>query len=122
LVLGIGTGLGSRVLTLAAPLLTIPVTLHYLGPDLFGFWMVVSAVTSMAMFADLGLGNGLLTRLVGPIAHGDFATVKSLISSAYLTLGGIALILLGAIWVIVPTLDWARILGSVHGLDSTRSE
>ncbi|TFC63498.1 hypothetical protein E3O62_02775 [Cryobacterium sp. TMT2-15-1] len=117
LALGIVTGLGSRVLTLAAPLLTIPVTLRYLGADLFGFWMVVTSITAMAMFADLGLGNGLLTRLAATAAARDFAKAKSLISTAYVTLGGIALLLLTLIWFVLPALDWAHFMQENNGLE-----
>ncbi|WP_051973625.1 lipopolysaccharide biosynthesis protein [Cryobacterium sp. MLB-32] len=109
LLLGIATGLGSRVLTLAAPLLTIPVTLHYLGADLFGFWMIVTSITAIGMFADLGLGNGLLTRLVWAVAEHDAERAKTLVSTAYLTLGGVALMLLAVIWLVVPSIDWQRI-------------
>jgi len=120
LLLGIATGLGSRVLSLAAPLLTIPVTLHYLGSELFGFWMIVASITSMAMFADLGLGNGLLTRLAASVAAGDSAQAKRLISTAYITLGAIALALLAIIWIVVPTLNWAQFIGHSTGLDSSK--
>ncbi|KGJ72184.1 hypothetical protein GY21_17110 [Cryobacterium roopkundense] len=109
LLLGIATGLGSRVLTLAAPLLTIPVTLRYLGADLFGFWMIITSITAIGMFADLGLGNGLLTRLVWAVAERDGARARTLVSTAYLSLGGIALLLLAAIWLVVPSIDWQRI-------------
>lgn len=111
LILGIATGLGSRVLTLAAPLLTIPATLRYLGPDVFGFWMVITSITSMAMFADLGLGNGLLTKLAPSIAAGDDRRVKSLVSAAYFSLGSIALLLIVASWAIFPIVPWAHVFG-----------
>ena len=115
--MGIATGLGSRVLTLAAPLLTIPVTLRYLGPDLFGFWMIITSITAMAMFADLGLGNGLLTRLAPAVATRDLAKAKTLISTAYATLGGVALLLLIIIWSTVTALDWESLVGESSGLD-----
>ncbi|MDH6235814.1 hypothetical protein [Cryobacterium sp. CG_9.6] len=122
LLLGIATGLGSRVLTLAAPLLTIPVTLRYLGADLFGFWMIVTSITAMGMFADLGLGNGLLTRLVWAVAGRDFVKAKTLVSTAYLTLGGIAVLLLTVIWLAVPLIDWRRVESQSNGLDALTAQ
>lgn len=107
LLLGVFTGLGSRVLVLAAPLLTIPVTLEHLGSGLFGFWMVATSFTSMAMFADLGLGNGLLTRLSACGTHHDQGRARALISTAYVTLGGLALVFSLLIWLGVPYIDWA---------------
>jgi O-antigen/teichoic acid export membrane protein len=98
------------VLTLAAPLLTIPVTLRYLGPEVFGFWMTIVSISAMAMFADLGLGNGLLTRLAKCAASRDYSGAKALISTAYISLAGVALILMALIMVLVPSLDWAALL------------
>lgn len=118
LVLGIVTGLGSRVLTLAAPLLTIPVTLHYLGPEIFGFWMTVASISAMAMFADLGLGNGLLTRLSACAANRDYLGAKGFISTAYVSLGGVSIGLLALIMLIVPSLDWAAFLSLDDDIDS----
>lgn len=112
LVWGIATGLGSRLLMLIAPLLTIPVTLSYLGAEVFGFWMVIVSITSMAMFADLGLGNGLLTCLGRASAERDYAKSKVLISTAYLTLAGVSLLILASVWLLVPHLDWASVLGT----------
>lgn len=120
LVLGIATGLGSRVLTLAAPLLTIPVTLEYLGPDIFGFWMVVTSITAMAMFADLGLGNGLLTKLGPPAATGNLVKAKSLISAGYFSLGTVAFLLMACSWIAFPHIDWSQLFNvdtNVHEQD-----
>ncbi|WP_147294379.1 lipopolysaccharide biosynthesis protein [Arthrobacter sp. RT-1] len=122
LILGIATGLGSRVLTLAAPLLTIPATLRYLGPDVFGFWMVITSITSMAMFADLGLGNGLLTKLAPSVAAGDDRRVKSLVSAAYFSLGSIALLLIVGCWTIFPFVPWAYFFGVSQNVDTQALE
>lgn len=105
LILGITTGLASRVLTLGAPLLTIPVTLHYLGPDLFGFWMVIVSITSMAMFADLGLGNGLLSKLSAAHSAEDYIEAKVLISTAYAVLSTVAAFLITALFVAAQHVD-----------------
>lgn len=117
LIFGIFTGLASRVLILAAPLLTIPVTLPYLGPELFGFWMTIVSITAMAMFADLGLGNGLLTRLAPSVAARDFKAAKTLVSAAYASLGGMALVLIAFVILLVPSLDWVAFLNLDERLD-----
>jgi len=110
------------VFTLAAPLLTIPVTLRYLGTDLFGFWMIMLSITAMGMFADFGLGNGLLTRLSQSVATNDTVNARRLISTAYVTLGGVALALLGLIALIVPALDWPQIVKTDNGLDPAAAQ
>ncbi|MCW3839601.1 lipopolysaccharide biosynthesis protein [Micromonospora yasonensis] len=120
---GILTGAVSRGLAGLVPLALIPVTLGYLGPDLYGLWMTVTAVVGMAAFADLGLGNGLMTKLAPCYATGDVATARRYISNAYLSLSLLALALIGVLWSCATVVPWARIFhttGSVTPDDARR--
>ena len=44
-------------------LITIPLTVNYLGSERFGLWMAISSIIVLMSFADLGLGNGLLNAI-----------------------------------------------------------
>ncbi|MDR6904804.1 O-antigen/teichoic acid export membrane protein [Agromyces sp. 3263] len=110
--LGILTGVGSRALVLLAPILTIPVTLGYLGTELFGFWMVVSSISGLAAFADFGLGNGLLTKLPPLIAAGDGVHARAVTSTAYAVLSCVAGLAFALGWVAAYTVDWGGLFRS----------
>jgi O-antigen/teichoic acid export membrane protein len=118
---GIFSALGSRGLAALSPLLLIPVTLPALGDQLYGLWMTILAMTAMAMWADLGLGNGLLTKLTQCIAEDDDESGRSYISTAYLVVGGVAGLLLLFTWSSRPLLDWPALLGSHESLDDTQA-
>ena len=81
---------GGRAATLLAPLLVMPAMLGHLGPRDFGVWMTAIAFTNIAQFADLGIGNGLLTRLSAAFARDDSATARSDIASGYAVLCAVA--------------------------------
>lgn len=101
---GIGAGVMGRIFGLLAPFLVMPVMLKHLGQVNFGIWMTAVSVTSMAMFLDFGIGNGLLTKLSKSFGESDFFTMRRLISTGYVTLvllASFAAILLSILFFIV---------------------
>lgn len=114
LVRGIGTAFVSRGLSALAPLALVPVALSAMGVELFGVWMTVVALTSMILWADLGLGNGLLTRLTTSWTNGDFSGSRSLVSTAYMGTSVIAGILIGGLWVSSGVVDWSAVFGAAN--------
>ncbi|MFG2009529.1 lipopolysaccharide biosynthesis protein [Micromonospora sp. NPDC048868] len=101
-----------RAVGVVTPLVLIPVMLRELGPDLYGLWAAVGTVTAMAAFADLGLGNGLMTKLAPCYATGDTARARRYVSSAYLLLTAIAGLILLCLWSTSPLVPWAGLLGA----------
>lgn len=111
LVRGLVTSLLGRGLALVTPLILIPVLYRYFGTVQYGLYATVVSLTSMFVWADLGLGNGLLTRLTAALTKNDLAGARELIAAAYSTLSGIAgLLVLGVVAspLIVP---WAAVIG-----------
>lgn len=60
------TGLGMLALVV-----TVPMTLPYLGQERFGVWMTVASFAGILSFMDLGVGNGLINRVAAAKAAGD---------------------------------------------------
>ncbi|ROO60757.1 O-antigen/teichoic acid export membrane protein [Micromonospora sp. Llam0] len=106
---GIAAAMAAKATGMAAPLVITPACFQYLGDQRYGLWMAVTALTGMAWFADLGLGNGLLTRLSRLGA--DVRQQAREISSAFATVGTVALALLGGLLVVNPLVPWDRLLG-----------
>ncbi|MFV2021933.1 lipopolysaccharide biosynthesis protein [Micromonospora sp. LOL_023] len=104
---GIAAAMAAKGIGMAAPLVITPACFRYLGEQRYGLWMAVTALTGMAWFADLGLGNGLLTRL-SHLAD-DVRQQAREISSAFATVGVVALALLCGLVLITPLVPWDRL-------------
>lgn len=76
--------------TLIAPLLVTPMMLNYFGEADFGIWATAVSITSMAVIADLGIGNGLLTRIGAAFGREDYGAIRGYVSTAYVALLGVA--------------------------------
>jgi O-antigen/teichoic acid export membrane protein len=107
-VTGITSGI-SRAVRIGVSLITIPLTLHYLGNERFGLWMTVSSVLAMAGFADFGIGNGVLNTVSTAFGKDDWNGIRKAISSgiAVLTLIGAAIMV--TFLAIYRFVDWGNV-------------
>jgi O-antigen/teichoic acid export membrane protein len=104
------TGLVSRGGSMLMTIVSVPLTLNYLGAERFGLWMTVTSVMTMLAFADFGIGNGLLSVVAEAFGRDDEAAIRRYVSSAFVILNLIAaLILVVFIAGIYPFVDWAHL-------------
>lgn len=113
---GIVSALAGKMVGLAAPLLITPLAFRSLGAERYGLWMAVTSLTGMALFADFGLGNGLLTRLARLRGTGERPAAAREISSAYALLGALSVLLMV---VLVATLRWVPWPALLNAVDPT---
>jgi O-antigen/teichoic acid export membrane protein len=108
--LSAASALGGRGLSLTLSLLTVPLTLNYLGPERYGMWLTISSMIALLAFTDLGIGNGLLNSVTRAMARGDPMAVKREISSGAVLLTSVALAI-GLIFAeTYSSVPWARLL------------
>lgn len=105
------TGLVGRGFAVLAPLVIIPVLLQALGEENFGVWATVTSFTAMLVFADLGLGSGLLTKLSSAYGKDDLAHGRRLASDSYFAITVIAALGLALALAVVAWGDVATWLG-----------
>lgn len=99
-----GLAQGINLLTV---LISVPLTLNYLGVERYGLWMTISSLVAILGFADMGLGNGLLNAIADAHGRNDRRVAELYVSSAFFILSGISL-LIGILWVILyPRVSWS---------------
>src|ERR1700728_1103599 len=77
----------ARIVQVGSSLITVPLTLKYLGNERFGLWMTISSVLAMASFADFGVGNGVLNTVAKAFGKDDMVGIRKAISSGFAILG-----------------------------------
>lgn len=103
------TSIAARGIGFVTSLITVPLTLHYLGTERYGLWATLSSIIALASFADLGLGNGLLNALAGAHGRDDRDTAAREVSTAVILLFTVAATLGVAFLLAYPHIDWARV-------------
>lgn len=97
---------GAKAITIVTSLITVPLTLNYLGAERYGLWMTVSSVIAMMGFADFGIGNGLMNAIAEAYGKEDKIALKRHIANAFVILGIIAVLILLSFSVIYQFIDW----------------
>ena len=94
---------GSMILAL----FTMPAYMKYFEEQsILGFWFTLLSVLSWILNFDLGIGNGLRNKLVEAIAKKDHKKAKKYISTSYILIGIIIIILIVMSMVIFPYINW----------------
>ena len=97
----------ARAVQIGTSLITVPLTLKYLGNERFGLWMTISSVLAMAAFADFGVGNGVLNTVAKAFGKDDMEGIRKAVSSGFAVLNTIAALLLLSFFAIYRFVNWA---------------
>ena len=97
-------------LSIALNLVFVPLTINYIDAERYGIWLTLSSIIVWFNFFDLGLGNGLRNKLVEAIVKKDVEEERRLISTTYVSLLIIALIITGLYLCVMPYIHWDEIL------------
>jgi O-antigen/teichoic acid export membrane protein len=99
---------------LLAFLITVPLTIRYLGPERYGAWMSISALMAFLRFSDLGLGNGLVGAVSQAEGRGDRGYAQRAISSVLVFLCAISILILVGFPISALGIHWDAVLGLSH--------
>lgn len=101
-----------RGVSVAINFVLVPLTLGYLSDEKYGLWMTLSSILGWVMWLDVGLGNGLRNQFAVALAHDDRTLARSYVSTTYLFVGGISVVLFLVYLAIHPFLSWSGILNA----------
>ncbi len=103
----------AKVISISSALISVPLTIHYLGTERYGMWMVITSFAMLLSFADLGMGNGILNAIAQANGQDDRQAMRAIVSSGYFILSLISVTILAGLAVAYPYVNWAAIF-NVH--------
>ena len=86
--------MSGRILGIAVSLVSVPLTVGYLGAERYGAWVTIASMITFLSITDLGLGAGLTNALGKAQARAAHEAGQRYVSSAILMLSAVALLLL----------------------------
>lgn len=98
--------LGSRFVTILISLITLPLTLNYLGAERFGMMETIVSLIAILNFADLGIGFGLQNNVIKLKNTGDSGDINKAISSILLVLISTSLIFIFVFSIFYSKIHW----------------
>lgn len=103
------TSIGVRGISTLTALITVRLTVNYLGSERYGLWVTIMSVITALGFADLGIGNGLMNAISDANGRDDRESARGYVSSAWFMLTGLSILGGLAFLVLYPIIPWARI-------------
>ncbi|MGA7315649.1 MAG: oligosaccharide flippase family protein [Silvibacterium sp.] len=98
----------AKVIAVSTSLVTIPMTLRYLGTERFGLWMTISSVVAILGFADFGIGNGVLNVVADAHGKEDIEEIRRSVSSAFAMLSLVGVAILAIFATVYRLVDWGH--------------
>ena len=110
-----GASAVAKCVSILTGLVTIPLTLGYLGAERYGVWMTLSSVVLMMGFADLGMGNGLLNAISEANGKDDRQAAINYVSSGFFMLLGLALLIVLLFFLAYSYVPWPGVFNIKTG-------
>ncbi|MDQ5987596.1 MAG: hypothetical protein CSYNP_03341 [Syntrophus sp. SKADARSKE-3] len=115
-VLTAGGSFVNKAVTTLTGLITVPLTIHYLGTERYGLWMTISSTLAFLTFADFGLGNGLLNAISKANGLDNRTDAIKSVSSTFFMLLWISLLIFTFFCMIYPYVPWGHIFNVVSDI------
>ena len=110
-----------KLFTSIIGLITVPLTVNYLGPERYGLWMTMSSFLALMSFADMGLGNGLVNAIAKANGNKNESMAQKAVSSTFVLLSVISLTLFVFFILIYPHVSWHKIFNAQSDLAISES-
>ena len=104
--------LGIKGISMLISFLYVPLLLHSMNSENYGVWLTLTSLVSWIVIFDIGLGNGLRNKLAEALAHNDDLLGRKYISTAYIVIFIVVVVLIAVFVLFYRYLPWVKILNA----------
>jgi O-antigen/teichoic acid export membrane protein len=97
------------VTSVVTTLVMVPVVVRHLGAERYGVFATITAITGLVGWADLGIGNGLISEVAAAEGRDDSRSVARAVSTAFFALLGLSLVLAALFGSLYPFVPWPSV-------------
>ncbi len=108
--LTVAASVGAKALSGVCTLAQVPLALHYLGTEAYGFWVTLFSIVVVLNFVDFGLGVGMQHAMSRAYGNDDMESVKRVFWTGAALLGVLGLVVLAAGLPVAFLVPWPDIL------------
>ena len=104
--------LGTRAVGMAVSMISVPLTLRYLGKAEYGLWAAVTTFTTWVALFDFGVVNGLVNAVSEAHGRDDREAARRYVSTALALVLGLGSVVAIAAAIAIPLVRWSAALGA----------
>lgn len=101
-----------KITSLLTSFLIVPITINYLNNEVYGIWLTITSMLFWIGTFDIGLGNGMRNYLTEAISKNDFDLGRKYITTTFICLAVIALVMFLVILIPMFTLDFNKVFNT----------
>lgn len=100
----------SKGLAMVVMVLSVGLTVPYLGAERFGVWITVASFAGLLTILDLGVGNALTNHIAVRAGENDLSSLRKAISGGLGCLFLIGSAAAALLWLLARVLPWERLM------------
>lgn len=99
----------ARATSLLTVLVSVRLIVNHFGAERYALWAIITSTVTLLVFADFGIGNGLLNAISASDGKNDQQAAVSHVSTGFFVLLFVALFGAFTLWLLYPLVPWQRI-------------
>lgn len=103
------SALFGKGISLLVGVITVPLTVRYLGAESYGLWITISSTVTMFFVLDLGIANTLTNLISEAYAADDRRQAAVYFATAFWVITAVVVVLGLVGWMVWPHIDWASL-------------